>query len=222
MTWPPQSSEYEPWPQPQGAQPWQGWGEGAYTPGGQSLVERLDVRKDFIAALVIAVAIALAGVAAGFAWHATSARPRFVVSKTGAITFPANDDKNYFGAESAFLAIAAMSGVIAGGVVWGATRGRGPSIPAALALGSIAAGLIMRKVGEAQVTDQGLARSCGVDKGLAGICRIYDGHLELRVAGLTLLWAITALALYSTLYALSTRERRHSTDVDSPGWPPVP
>lgn len=187
------------------------------------------IRRDLPLAALIVVVVAIAGVASGFIWHAVSARPRFLEGAGGTFQLPADTDKNYFGAEATFFAVTAAAGLVSGIATWSLGRRRGPAIAVGLALASVAAGLVTRAVGEAQVTNATLAHACGHDKGFDGICAVYNGHLELRVAGLTLTWAIMSLAVFFTLSAIAGRPRHQSPqwaqpshDPWAPGFAPPP
>jgi uncharacterized membrane protein len=180
------------------------------------------VRTGLPVAAFILVTLAVAGVLAGFVWHGMSARPHLIEGPGGSVQLPADTDKNYFGADAAFFAVAGVAGIVTGALAWTAGRRRGPVIPAAVALGSLAAGLLMRAVGEALVTSQLLARNCGHDVGFAGICSLYDGHLRLRALGLTLTWAIAALAVFAAMTALTDRERPQFVPWQPQQWAPPP
>jgi hypothetical protein len=165
------------------------------------------IRRDFPVAALIVVLLAIAGVACGFLWHAVSARPHVIEGTNGSFQLPADTDKNYFGAEAAFLAVTAAAGVLAGIAVWTAGRRRGPAIVVALAIGSVAGGIVARAVGEAQQTNARLAHACGKDAGFDAICRVYDGHLHLRAPGLMLTWAVVSMAVFLIASLIADRGR---------------
>jgi hypothetical protein len=182
------------------------------------------IQRDLPVALLIVLTLAVAGVLCGFLWHAVSARPHVIEGAGGSFQLPADTDKNYFGAEAAFLAVTAAAGLLTGLAVWQLGRRRGPAIPVATALGSAAGGVVTRAVGEAQQTNATLARVCGKDRGYDAICQVYNGHLHLRVAGLTLTWAIAALAVFLILSLIAARARARPAQWQSPGeaseWEP--
>lgn len=157
------------------------------------------VRKDLPIGAWIVLTLVIAGALAGLIWHGVSPKPDVLEGAGGSFQLPADTDKNYFGAEAYYFLITAAAGLLSGVGAWVVGRRRGPVIAAALAVGAAAAGLVARAVGEAQTTNATLARSCGRDAGFDTICEVYDGHLQLRVAGLVLTWAITALAVFLTL-----------------------
>jgi hypothetical protein len=207
--WPPYSPDFDAAP-PQPPMPWS-------SPQTLAPAQRPDygIRRDLGLAVLVIVTLAVAGVVCGFLWHAISPRPHVIEGAGGSFQLPADTDKNYFGAEASFLALAAAAGLLAGVLVWRLGRGRGPAIAVALALGSAAGGLIARLVGESQHTNETLARACGSDPSYDAICQVYDGHLHLRVASLTLAWAIVALASFLALSLIVDREPRALS-----GWPP--
>jgi hypothetical protein len=226
-SWPPRSPDFDATAmqaQPSGGA-WPMASPQWYDAAGQSAQARPDygVRRDLRLAIFIVAALAVAGVLSGFVWHAVSARPQFAVGAGGSISWPADKDKNYFGAEAAFFAVTAAAGLVSGLSAWTAGRRRGPAVAVALALGSVAAGAITRAVGESQPTNAMLARACGQhDNGLEGICSVYNGHLELRALGLTLTWALISLAVFLTLSMIVDRPPRQLPHWVSPGQTPPP
>jgi hypothetical protein len=184
------------------------------------------VRADLARATAFVIALAVAGVLCGFLWHAVSARPHVIEGPGGSFQLPADTDKNYFGAEASFLAVTAGAGLLSGLVVWRLGRGRGPAVAVALALGSAAGGLVARAVGEAQPTNATLVAACGHDKGYDAICSVYNGHLHLRIAGLTLTWAIVSMAVFLALTMITDRAARRTATWPAPGrlpgWQPPP
>lgn len=177
------------------------------------------IGRDIGLAALLLVVLAMAGIVVGFGWHAFSARPHIVQRQDGTIGLPAETDKNYFGAEAAYFAVTAVAGLVSGLLTWTVGRRRGPAVAVGLALGSVAAGLIARAVGQAQDANAAVARVCGQSnsKGFDSFCSIYNGHLQLRIAGLTLTWAIMSLAMFLTLSLLADRTPRPSFP-----WAPPP
>lgn len=174
------------------------------------------IRKALPVVAWIVMALVVAGVLGGLIWHAISPRPDVLEGAGGSFQLPADTDKNYFGAEASFFLVTAVAGMLSGFGAWTVGRRRGPAVATALAIGSVIAGVIARAVGEAQSTNATLVRACGNDAGFDSICQIYDGHLKLRVVGLVLMWAITALAMFLTLSYFSDRPARK--DFASPTW----
>ncbi|MEP7055774.1 MAG: hypothetical protein ABI912_11050 [Actinomycetota bacterium] len=227
MTWPPPPSDYYgstpsgQWPTQQAS-----WD---YDPAG-NLTARPDygLRRDLALAVFIIAVLAIAGVFSGLLWHAVSARPHVIEGPGGAFQLPADTDKNYFGAEAAFLAVTGVAGLVSGLLAWFAGHRRGPAIPVALGIGSAAAGIIARVVGQAAVTNATLDKACGKDKGFDGICAVYNGHLHLRIAGLTLVWAILSITVFLSLSLMTGRAQRSQRRQQWPSpqemssWQPPP
>lgn len=211
--WPPASPEFDP----QAYSPWQHGLDRAPR-------SRADygVRRDLGFAVLIVAALALTGIGVGFLWHAVSARPLVIESAGGGLGLPADTDKNYFGAEASFFAVTAIGGFVSGILAWFFGRRRGPAVAVAIAIGSVAAGLLVRAVGEGLPTNATLAKVCGHDPGYDSICAVYNGHLQLRVVGLTLTWAITSLAVFLTLSAIGGRTQREFERWPVPWAPPGP
>lgn len=210
--------QHSPDPDPAIASPYQGAPSASDWYGGPQLSKRPDygIRQALPVAAWIVLALVVAGVLGGLVWHAISPRPDVLEGAGGSFQLPADTDKNYFGAEASFLLVTTVAGMLSGFGAWTVGRRRGPAVATALAFGSVIAGLIARAVGEAQSTNATLVRSCGNDAGFDSICQIYDGHLKLRVVGLVLMWAITALAMFLTLSFFSDRPARE--DSAPPTW----
>jgi len=203
--WPQYSPDHDPTtPQPSPYAPQ--WPDAfAYAPSARP---DYTMRRDLPVAAWIMLALVIAGFLAGLIWHAVSPKPAVLEGADGAFQLPPDTDKNYFGAEAYYFLITAAAGLLSGLGAWVAGRRRGPVVAVGLAIGAVVAGLVARATGEAQTTNATLVGACGRDSGFDNICQVYDGHLQLRVVGLVLTWAITALAVFLTLSFFAGRPPR--------------
>lgn len=144
----------------------------------------------------VAVALLLVGAPVGLLWARVSPRIAVSFSAQGpSLDHP--ESSEFFATDGSFLVVLLLVGLLTGAVTWVLTRRRGAGVPVGIAVGAVLAGLVARTVGSRLVVDRELARACR-----AAACDIYDGTLEVRSAGLVVVWAVAALISYAALTAV--------------------
>jgi hypothetical protein len=163
-----------------------------------------DYRRAVIASLVIAVATALAGVAAGFCWAAVAPRALLVITSPGAAGLANAETSAFISADGAFSLICLAGGLASGllGYLFGVRR-HGPLPMAALVVGAVAAPFLARWVGE----QSGLATFHHLLATLPAGARLRDS-LTLGAGGALALWPLAASAVAGTMATFSDPARR--------------
>jgi hypothetical protein len=104
------------------------------------------------AIFVVAVALTLTGVPAGFLWNAVAPHAQGEVVEDGVdLVDPVT--KAFIGADVVFMIIMAAIGLVAGVLAWRLGRRNGPAISIGLVLGGLAAAFIAWKVGWSSTHD---------------------------------------------------------------------
>lgn len=220
----------DPWREPSAPagelDPWRAFVAGEPVSGRDRASRWLAVARDEgRVPLAVVAAIVLTAAPVGLVWAALS--PRVSVSfSTQGPSLEQPESSEFFNADTSFLLALLVAGLVTGAVAWLLTRGRGPGIAVALAVGGTLAGAIAREVGGRWVVDARLARLC------AAGCDLYDGTPDVR-AGLVeigsgavylggIVWSIAALVVLVVLTAAFDREEDESARPWSapPSWPP--
>ncbi len=142
------------------------------------------------------LALAALGAVLGLVWAAWSPPgPRALVLPHGMLQ--PDETEAWIAADGRFLVLTAVTGLLAGGLVWSRTRHRGPIMPAALAVGGLAGAALTALVGH--LTGGGTTQG-RVDTVLARL------PLTLHMQGLLLLEGALAVLLYGLLAAFTARD----------------
>lgn len=163
-------------------------------------------RSDVLAALVAAAVTVLLGAPVGLLWAAVAPRAEAVLAGGQYLRADPSSDA-YIAGDGYFLAACVLAGVVGGLVAWWLGREHGPAVVGGLAVGGLAAALVMRRVGEAVGLD-GL-----VEAVLAREARV-DLALELGAGTAVAAWPAAALIAYLAATLVAGRGEAGSVEAD--------
>lgn len=147
------------------------------------------VAADAFAGGLAAIVTVLLGAPLGLLWAALSPRVQVVITDGGVqLAEPGSSD--FIAADAAFLAAAAVAGLVGGIVAWWLGRRHGPAVVVGLTLGGLLAAYVAMKVGQqvglAEVED-------AVRSGRQGLLEL---SVRLRAREALVAWPVGSLVAY--------------------------
>lgn len=105
-------------------------------------------RRDLTAAVLVLVAMVLAGLVLGLVWYLAAPRLSFRIdSSRNIVPLGAVESEALIGADGWFAALAGLAGIVAGLACWWWRAVRGPAVAVGLAAGGVLGGLVMSLIG---------------------------------------------------------------------------
>lgn len=105
-------------------------------------------RRDLTAAVLVLIALVLAGLLLGVVWYLLAPRLSFRIdSARNIVPLGAVESEALIGADGWFAAMAAVAGLAAGLVCWWWRAVRGPAVAVGLAAGGVLGALVMSLIG---------------------------------------------------------------------------
>lgn len=160
-------------------------------------------RRELLQGLLVVVAFVAAGALGGLVWHAVWDAPRGVVADHRWYPQPWDPGQQaLFAATGWYSLIAAVAGLVLGAIAaWFLTRSEVVTV-LSLAIGSVAASIVMKAVGQAMgpADPEALARTAKDGTHLSG-------HLSVSGYPPLLLWPVAALCAATVVYLLLSPQR---------------
>ncbi|MEU1366121.1 ABC transporter permease [Streptomyces sp. NPDC005803] len=193
LTPPHQPSPHDPWQKPP-----QGGGPGGSHLGTLSQSpDKAELRGELRRAVLVAVAVTVAGVALGLLWLWLAPRVPLVSDNTS-VFLSDSEGEEAIGADGTFALLALAFGAVSAGLAFWFHRKGGIALVVALAVGGVLGSLLAWQLGtRLGPTDDVVAHAREVGKGV-----IFDAPLELHAKGALLAWALAAMAVHLGLTAL--------------------
>ncbi|MFG3286449.1 hypothetical protein [Streptomyces sp. NPDC048111] len=183
-----------PHQQPPGDDPWQTHA-GATAPG--TVEEGPAMKKELRDAVVVALAVTVAGVALGLLWLWLAPKVPLIADDK-AVFLKDTEGEEAIGGDGTFILLALGFGALSAAAVFLCRRGGGIALVVGLAAGSLLASLLAWRLGIWLGPNQDVvaaARAAG--KGVT-----FDAPLKLDAKGALLAWPVTAMAVHLGLTAL--------------------
>lgn len=118
----------------------------AWTPGPPG-VRLLPTRRELVAAAVVVLGMAAAGLLAGLLWAQLAPRLEFRVVRPDLALPVVPEVEEYVAADGRFVLLTLAAGALAGALCWWSRRTRGPVLLLALALGGLAGSVVAWRFG---------------------------------------------------------------------------
>ncbi|MCW2616608.1 MAG: hypothetical protein JWN08_3602 [Frankiales bacterium] len=163
-------------------------------------------RSDAVAAALTVAITVLAGAPVGLLWGSMVPRAEAVLAGDRYLQADPSSDA-YIAGDGYFLAACLVAGVVTGLLAWRLARAHGPAVVCGLAVGGLAAALVMMRVGEA------VGRDALVDAVMARQDRI-DLGAQLGAVTTIAAWPAAALIVYVLVTWLAGRRSDRSDRAD--------
>lgn len=132
-----------------------------------------ELRADLRSAVVLVVALAVAGIPAGVLWRVLAPRADFAITENGPVPVGTPSGELLAAVDGVFVLVLAGAGLLAGVLAWLVRRRRGVAAVLALAVGTTATSVVAWQVGELlapgpsreQLTEVGGQVSTGIELG---------------------------------------------------------
>ncbi|GHB27426.1 hypothetical protein GCM10010331_12120 [Streptomyces xanthochromogenes] len=183
-----------PHEQPPGNDPWQTYAGGSHPEPSEGA---LAMRKDLRDAVIVAVAVTVAGVALGLLWLWLAPRVPLIADDK-AVFLKDTEGEEAIGGDGTFILLALGLGALCAAAVFLFRRKGGIALVAGLAIGSLLGSVLAWRLGIWLGPNQDVVAAAKA----AGQGVTFDAPLKLDAKGALLAWPIAAMAVHLGLMAL--------------------